>query len=222
MHAPLSGREQPGAGTCSRSWPSGTVGGAERPLAILVTGAPGSGKSTVGALVAAGARAALLDLDTATAALTAVVGRLAGADDLDDPVLAGLTRAARYETITLLAEDNLRAGGSVVLVAPFTTERRDGTAWEELRSRLVGAGAETVLVWLRVPAEEVGRRVAARGAARDAGKLSDGWAAGLDLDPPVVGHLECDALLSPAAIADLVLGSPAPSAVPPTDPRGTA
>lgn len=178
-----------------------------RPLAILVCGAPGSGKSTVGALIARQLRAAMLDLDTATASLTAVISALHGAIDLDDPELARLTRAARYETITGLAEDNLAAGMSAVMVAPFTTERRDPEAWERLQRRMDQVGASTTMVWLRISADDVLRRVEERGAGRDLAKLRGDWPAGLDLDPPSVPHIEVDALLSPAINAATVLSS---------------
>jgi predicted kinase len=178
-----------------------------RPRAILVCGAPGSGKSTVGALVARRLRAALLDLDTATASLTAVISALHGTDDLDEAELVRLTRAARYEALSALAEDNLAVGVSVVLVAPFTTERRDPRAWEHLRRRMAGSGGDACMVWLRIPADEVLRRVEQRGAARDLAKLRRDWPADLDLDPPAVPHLEVDALGTPASIAEAVVSS---------------
>jgi predicted kinase len=177
------------------------------PLAVLVCGAPGSGKSTVGALVARGLPAALLDLDTATASLVAVIGELHGTDNLDDPSFARRTRAARYEALTSLAEDNLAAGISAVMVAPFTLERRDPQAWSALRRRMGRVGASTTMVWLRISADEVLRRVDQRGAGRDLAKLRGDWSAGLDLEPPAVPHLEVDALLSPAAMAETVLSS---------------
>ena len=175
--------------------------------AVLVCGAPGSGKSTVGALVARQLRAVLLDLDTATAGLMAVISAMHGTDDLDEPELARLTRAARYETITSLAEDNLASGISAVLVAPFTTERRDPSAWGALQRRMHQLGASTTLVWLRISADEVLRRVERRGAGRDRAKLRRDWPAGLDLDPPAVPHIAVDARLSPATIAETVLSS---------------
>ena len=177
------------------------------PQAVLVCGAPGSGKSTVGTLLAARLRAALLDLDTATASLTAVIGRLHGTNDLDDPELARLTRAARYETLTRLAEDNLAAGVCAVMVAPFTTERRDPLAWEALRRRLDPVAAGTTMVWLRISGDDVLSRVQQRGAGRDVAKLRGEWLAGLDLDPPAVAHVEVDALLGPAAIAEEILSA---------------
>jgi len=178
-----------------------------RPRAILVCGAPGSGKSTVGALVARRLHAALLDLDTATASLTAVISAMQGTDDLDEAELVHLTRAARYEALSALAEDNLAVGVSVVLVAPFTTERRDPHAWEQLRRRMARSGGDACMVWLRIPADEVLRRVEQRGAARDLAKLRRGWPAGLDLDPPSVPHVEVDALGTPATIAEAVVSS---------------
>lgn len=175
------------------------------PLALLVCGAPGSGKSTVGALVARRLHAALLDLDTATASLVAVLGDLLGTDDLDDPDFVRLTRAARYEALTALAEDNVAVGTSAVMVAPFTTERRDEKAWSLLRHRMERVGAVTTMVWLRISAEEVVRRVDQRGAGRDLAKRRSEWSAGLDLAPPAVPHLAVDALLSPATMADRVV-----------------
>jgi predicted kinase len=178
-----------------------------RPLAVVVCGAPGSGKSTVGALIAHRLSAALLDLDTATTSLTAVISTLHGTGDLDDPELAALTRAARYEAIICLAVDNLAAGVSAVMVAPFTTERRDPRAWRGLERRMHDAGGRAEMVWLRVPANDVHRRVEQRGAERDLAKLRRDWTAGLDLDPPAVPHIALDALLSPAVIVETVISS---------------
>ena len=175
--------------------------------ALMVCGAPGSGKSTVGALIARRLPAALLDLDTATAPLTAVIAGMQGTDDLDDPGLARLTRAARYETLIRLAEDNLATGLSTVLVAPFTAERRDRRAWEQLQRRLGQIGADASMVWLRISAEEVLRRVERRGADRDLAKLTAHWPAGLDLGPPDVPHIAVDALLSPVSITESVLSA---------------
>lgn len=196
------------ASTRDENWPPSTLGGFAQPLAVLVSGAPGSGKSTVGALIAGHLGAALLDLDTATASLTAVIGELCGSHDLDDPELARVTRTARYEAIISLAEDNLAAGVSAVMVAPFSTERRDPATWINLQRRMEQVGAKTRLVWLRISADEVRRRIGQRGLERDLAKRRGVWPAGLDLDPPVVPHIEVDALLSPAVIAEEVLSTP--------------
>jgi predicted kinase len=102
--------------------------------AVLVTGAPATGKSTLARLLAGRLGAALLDQDVATGPLVEVVQRLVGTDDLDDPRLRDATRTARYEVLTALAVENLAAGVPVVLVAPYTAERADPAAWERLRA----------------------------------------------------------------------------------------
>ncbi len=91
--------------------------------AVLLSGAPASGKSTLSHLVARALRAAVIGQDVATGPLVSVVQRLVGVDDLVDPRLAGLTREPRYQVVLDLAVDNLIAGMPVVLVAPFTAER---------------------------------------------------------------------------------------------------
>ena len=85
-----------------------------------------------------------------TGPLVGVVADLVGVHDLDDDRLARPTRDARYETIAAVAEENLHAGMPVVLVAPFSRERRDLHAWEALDGRLRAAGGSPLLVWLHL------------------------------------------------------------------------
>jgi predicted kinase len=163
--------------------------------ALVVCGAPASGKSTLGRALAARLGAAILDQDVLTAPLVAVVSAHLGSADLDSPELAGATRAARYETLTAGAEDNLRTGRPVVLVAPFSAERRDPEAWARLASRLDRAGGAATLVWLRLTGEQLLTRMRDRGAERDQAKLVDGAAylARIDLTAPAVPHVAVDA-----------------------------
>lgn len=140
---------------------------------ILVTGAPGTGKSTLGRLLAAPLQAALLDQDVATQPLMDVVQTLMRIDDLDDPRVSALTRTARYEVLAALAIDNLAAGVPVVLVAPYTAERSDPQAWEQLHSRLAAAGGKPLLVWLSLTPAGILQRLRDRGALRDLAKLVD-------------------------------------------------
>jgi predicted kinase len=168
-----------------------------RPAAVLIAGPPASGKSTVAASLARTLGAALIDQDVATEPLVNVIGSLVNVDDIDDPRLATLTRAARYETITCLGEDNLRLGHGVLLVAPFTEERQDLEAWEELSHRLRQAGAVTVtMAWLNLSRDELLRRMQARGADRDADKLrgEQPFIDQLHLGPPVGPHIPIHAV----------------------------
>jgi len=159
--------------------------------AVLVTGAPGAGKSTVGRALARRLGAALIDQDTLTGPLVDVVADLVGVHDLDDPRLAGPTRAARYEALVAVAEDNLRVGTPIVMVAPFTRERRDLHAWMTLDRRLRSAGGSPLLVWLWLTPEVAALRLAVRAAARDFAK-ADKPAAGLDAGEPAGPHLAVD------------------------------
>jgi predicted kinase len=174
---------------------------------ILLTGAPGTGKTTLGRRLAGRLGAALLDLDAATGPMVDVVAGVLGVDDLDDPRLIGATRAARYEVLTALAEDNLRVGTPVVLVAPFTAERGSAAVWGRLRRRLAAAGGEPLLVWLQLEPAEVMRRLRERGAPRDASKFVDepAYQAGIRVAVPRAPHLAIDATRAPGDLVDEVV-----------------
>jgi predicted kinase len=160
--------------------------------AVLIGGPPATGKSTLAMALAPRLDAALLDLDVATGPLTRVVSELTGRPDLDDPMLAGLTRDARYDTLLALAAANMSAGRPVVLVAPFSLERSRVCAWRATTARIPGPAT---MVWLSLAPGELISRLAARGLGRDQSKLRDpaSYLAGLDLQPPAIPHLALDA-----------------------------
>ncbi len=176
----------------------------KRAAAVLIAGPPATGKSTLAAALAPRLGAALLDLDVATGPLTRVVSGLIGARDLDDPALAGLTRDARYDTLLGLADANLRAGLPVVLVAPFSRERAQPSAWAAAARRIAG---DPTMVWLHLPPQEMIRRLTRRALARDEDKIRDpaSFLARLDLEPPAVPHLALDASQPKAALVGSVL-----------------
>lgn len=178
-------------------------------MALLVSGPPASGKTTVARLVAERTGACLLDLDVVTGALTEAVGRLVGSTDLDSPPFAGDLRAARYECLLATAEDNLELGRPVVLVAPFTEERTSPGAWEPVRDRLIAAGGRPLLVWLRLSREELVLRLRTRDAERDAAKLADldAFLAIHSLEAPVVEHVAVDAADDVTIQVDRILTS---------------
>ena len=167
------------------------------PAALLIAGPPASGKSTVAASLARTLGATLIDQDVATGPLLSVIKSLINIDDIDDPRLATLTRAGRYETITRLAEDNLRVGNTVVVVAPFTAERTHLPIWEDLFHRLQrAADGAVMMVWLYLSREELLQRMRARRADRDASKLREEqrFIDQLDFRPPVGPHIPIHAV----------------------------
>jgi predicted kinase len=172
--------------------------------AVLIGGPPATGKSTLALALAPRLDAAVLDLDVATGPLTRVVSELTGRHDLDDPVLAGLTRDARYDTLLGLAEANLSAGRSVVLVAPFSLERSRASAWAATTQRIP---APATMVWLYLAPGELMRRLTGRGLARDESKIRDpaSYLTGLDLEPPAIPHLALDASQPTDALVSSVL-----------------
>jgi predicted kinase len=150
-----------------------------------------------------------------TGPLVTVVANLVGVQDLDDGRLAGPTRDARYETVAAVAEENLRVGLAVVLVAPFSRERRDLNAWEALDRRLRTAGGAPLLVWLHVEPAAVVRRLQSRGAARDLSKVADpsSFLARLDEGAPAGPHLVVDAESDTSDIVEEIV-SALPSVAP--------
>jgi predicted kinase len=177
--------------------------------ALVVCGPPASGKSTLARALASRLGAALLDQDVLTGPLTEVVARLVGTDDLDSPALASATRAARYETLAAGAADNLRISRAVVLVAPYSTERRDPVAWNLLAERLSSAGGTATLVWLRLSGDELLTRMSARAAGRDRVKLADraAFLAHADLSEPIVPHIAVDATVDVEEQCGVVLAA---------------
>jgi predicted kinase len=176
----------------------------KRAAAVLIGGPPATGKSTLATALAPELGAALLDLDVATGPLTRVVSGLLGLHDLDDPALAALTRDARYETLLALASANLQAGLPVVLVAPFSRERVQPSAWAATKRRLAG---DPLMVWLHLPPGELIRRLTGRALSRDENKIRDpaSFLTGLDLERPVVPHLALDASRPPGMLVRSIL-----------------
>ncbi len=160
------------------------------PLALVVlAGAAGTGKTTLGRALARRLAGALLDLDTVTGPLTEALLECAGGDPLgyDTPFAREVARGLRYRTLTATALDVVGCGTTAVAAAPWTRELRDRGWYQGLAGRAGGLGARFAVVHLRCDDRVRRDRLAARGLARDRGR-----ATAPDPRPPEVPHLALD------------------------------
>ncbi|MBT2534848.1 ATP-binding protein [Arthrobacter sp. ISL-69] len=168
--------------------------------AIIVCGVPASGKTTFAHDLARELRWTFLDLDTLTNPLFEHMG---GEFLVDVPTAQPPVRASvndiRYTCLFDTTKENLALGNSVIVVAPFTSERTFPAAWDRLVERLAISPGRVHLAWMDTPPEEVVNRMRLRGAARDLEKMKDPERF---LSPdvtraPGVGHIRIDGLLAP-------------------------
>ncbi|WP_026556294.1 AAA family ATPase [Arthrobacter sp. 35W] len=168
--------------------------------AIIVCGVPASGKTTFAHDLSRELRWAILDLDTLTNPLFEHMG---GEFLVDVPTAQPAVRASvndiRYTCLFDTARENLALGNSVVVVAPFTSERTFPAAWARLVDRLGIPAARVHLAWMDTPPEEVVNRMRLRGADRDLEKVKEPERF---LTPdvtraPGVEHIRIDGLLTP-------------------------
>lgn len=137
------------------------------PLAIIIAGVAGSGKTTLGRQVASQLGAPLLDLDSVTNPL---LDELVGSADSESSHWlsadnAAAVRRGRYAALLRTAADVLETLGVAVIVAPFTAERRGGPEWSTLLDTLSPARVEVFVV--HGDPELFAQRRAARGMDRD-------------------------------------------------------
>lgn len=160
------------------------------PLALVVlAGAAGTGKTTLGRALARRLGGALLDLDTVTGPLTEALLECAAGDPLgyDTPFARDVARGLRYRTLTATALDVVGCGSAAVAAAPWTRELRDPGWYRDLAERVRGLDARLAVVHLRCDERVRQDRLAARGLARDRGRAS-----AADPDAPAVPHLALD------------------------------
>jgi predicted kinase len=176
--------------------------------AIIVCGVPGSGKTTFAQDLARELHWTILDLDTLTNPLFEHMG---GEFLVDVPTAQPAVRASvndiRYTCLFDTTRENLALGNSVVVVAPFTSERTFPAAWVRLVERLAIPAPRVHLAWMDTPPDEVVRRMQVRGAARDLDKVKEPERF-LSPDvtrPPGVGHIRIDGLLTPREQIDRFL-----------------
>lgn len=169
-------------------------GAADPAEAWVVAGAPGAGKTTVAALLAARLRPhpAVLDKDTVYGSFVAAVLAEAGRDpgEREGPWYDEHVKVHEYGGLTAAAREIRSHGCPVVLVGPFTGMIRDARRW----ARWVGelGGGTVRLVWVGCDPEVLRDRIIARGSGRDGGKLAayEAFVERMRPDvPPPVEHL---------------------------------
>lgn len=155
---------------------------------IVVAGAAGAGKSTLGRAIARDRRLPFLDLDTITnAVLDGAVNPFLDDVHWNDQALRHTVRPARYRALLDTISDQAEVGGGAVVVAPFTAELTGGSEWHDLVDACQG---EPFVVWITGTQDLLDRRMAERQIDRDA------YAVDVPPLPPRVPHLRLDAQLS--------------------------
>ncbi|UKD50844.1 ATP-binding protein (plasmid) [Amycolatopsis sp. FU40] len=145
------------------------------PAVLLVGGYAGSGKSTLGAILARRARWALLDKDSASSAVVEAALQALGHSphDRESALYRDVLRPAEYQALITSVMENVDAGNSVIATAPFVAELADPRWCRHLREQLDARGARLHTAWIRCDADTMYRNITRRGAHRDAGKLAD-------------------------------------------------
>lgn len=183
----------------------------------VITGAPGSGKTTVADLLLARLHPtpALLDKDTMYNAFDEAILTLANRPigEREGPWYDEHIKQHAYKGLTATAREIRSKGCPVLITGPFTSYIHNEHVWNEWVTLL--GGGTVHLFWIQTDAASVRSRLESRGLARDTEKLAhfDDFVSYMKLDsPPPVPHIVIDNRLSSnetlaSQIAKLNLGN---------------
>lgn len=143
------------------------------PLLIIITGTPGTGKTTLASLILKRTNAAYLDNNF-----------------IPDAFFPNTRRGPEYEehrprfyrALWRIVEENLLVGQSVLLVAPFVNEMQTDQWREHIIAILERANARVKIIHLTCSEKALRSRLEERGEARDQWKL-DNWETFLEEQP---------------------------------------
>ena len=140
---------------------------------IVIGGHPGSGKSTLGKLLAKQLHYAFLDKDEITASFAEALLQCLGCrrTDRESSTYVQQVKPLEYRSLLEAAYAQLEVGQSVVCAAPFTTPFHQPHAMECIGDTAGFYGARLRMIWVHASEAERHRRVVQRNADRDVWKI---------------------------------------------------
>jgi dephospho-CoA kinase len=135
---------------------------------IVITGAPGSGKTYIGKLVAKLIGFEYLDFDWDINVRIANNQSLIEKRGMEE--FLKVIREERYQDFINLVSDLLKNNKNLVITAPFTLELESKLLWDSCFAQVYQLGIEPVLIWIFSTPEKRLQRIQKRNSVRDSEK----------------------------------------------------